>query len=63
MDTDRQQVSAKIYRFPAARQTKDRGLFKAGDVVAATISAAVRVDVGGWYHDAAIEEARPASSK
>ena len=63
MDTDRQLISAKIYRFPATRQTKHRASSTVADVRAATISEAVGVDVGAWYHDAAIEEARLASKK
>jgi len=61
MNSDRQQSSAKIYRFPVERRVRLRPVIEQADSSRTRVPEAAVVDVGGWYHDAAIEEARRSS--
>jgi hypothetical protein len=60
MTTDVQRESAKIYAFPSrARNTGSSVSEQPSSVVELTARRLPRVEFGsGWYHEAALEEAR-----
>jgi hypothetical protein len=62
MNTDVSYGSAKIYQFPAGgRSALGAGRHETGKTVTDLASSRVNevVASGAWYHDAAIQEAKP----
>jgi hypothetical protein len=62
MNTDLNHRSAKIYQFPAGgRSALGAGRYETGKTVTDLVSSPVNdvVASGAWYHDAAIQEAKP----
>lgn len=62
MERDRQQFSARIYRFPARRRAgPDPVMEQAGASEDMAPETPVIDSGGGWYHEAAVDEARRSS--